>query len=149
MKPPDEFELLLPRLGLPLVKGVDDPGGDSEILGCGLGDVVLGDRESGGTYRWDGGFGENGRGVAAADFVGCVAVTWELDDSEAFVFMVLGLEVTVAAVMETCAEETKELGDMPELAPLDFAWNVGLERARKAEKRFAKNGRFVGMLSCL
>ncbi len=29
---------------------------------------------------------------------------------------------------------------------LDFAWNVGFVRARKAEKMLAKKGRLVGMM---
>lgn len=51
MNPPDEFELSLPLLCLPLVKGVDVPGGDSERLGLPTDDDVPGDLERGGTYR--------------------------------------------------------------------------------------------------
>ena len=60
--------------------------------------------------------------------------------------IVRGLEVAVAAVVDTCAVETKELGEMAEDV-LDLAWKVGLDRARKAEKMFAKKGRLVGILN--
>jgi len=56
MNPADEFELSLPLRGLPLVIGVDGPGGDMDRLGfAGVVwactppfDVVAGDFESGG-----------------------------------------------------------------------------------------------------
>lgn len=35
---------------------------------------------------------------------------------------------------------------MAEPAELDFAWNVGFVRARKAEKKLAKNGLCVGAI---
>lgn len=48
-------------------------------------------------------------------------------------------DVTVVVVIETCAVAESVEG---EIAPvvLDLAWKVGLLRARKAEKKFAKNG---------
>lgn len=51
MNPPEELELSLPLLCLPLVNGVDVPGGESERLGLPDGEDVPGDRERGGTYR--------------------------------------------------------------------------------------------------
>ena len=45
------------------------PGGDKERLGCGPGEVVPGDLDSGGTYRCDEGLEENGRGVDDCGFV--------------------------------------------------------------------------------
>jgi len=53
MKPPDEFELSLPLLWRPLVKGVAVPGGDNAILCVPPGDVVPGDFEYGEVYRCD------------------------------------------------------------------------------------------------
>lgn len=56
-------------------------------------------------------------------------------------------DVTVVVVVETWAEAESMDGDMAPVVVLDFAWKVGLLRARKAEKKLAKNGRCVGMLA--
>ena len=148
MKPPDELELSLPRLGLPLVRGVEVPGGERERFGWGPGEDVPGERESGGTYRCEDGLGEKGSGVEDVGFVECEVAFCDCDaGSEDFVVIVRGLdEVAFAAVVETWAVETKELGDIVDEVPLDLAWKVGLVRARKAEKKFVKKGRLVGML---
>lgn len=62
MKPPEEFELSLPLLCRPRVKGVDPPGGDSDRFAFAPGDVVPGDLDSGGTYRCAAVVDVNGRG---------------------------------------------------------------------------------------
>jgi hypothetical protein len=65
----------------------------------------------------------------------------------AFVVIVLVPdEVTVALVVETCAAATSDPGDVASYVEL-FAWNVGFVRALKAEKKFAKKGRLVGIVS--
>jgi len=48
-------------------------------------------------------------------------------------------DVTVVVVIETCAVAESVEGEMAPVV-LDLAWKVGLLRARKAEKKFAKNG---------
>ena len=65
-----------------------------------------------------------------------------------FVVIVLELEdVALAAVVDTCADETREVGEMTDEAPLDLAWKLGLVLALKAEKKLAKKGLFVGMVN--
>jgi len=62
--------------------------------------------------------------------------------------IVLGFEdVALAAVVDTCADETREVGEITDEAPLDLAWKVGLVLALKAEKKLAKKGLFVGMVN--
>ena len=56
-------------------------------------------------------------------------------------------DVTVAFVVETCAAATKDPWDTASYVEVVLAWNVGLVRARKAEKKLAKKGRLVGMMS--
>jgi hypothetical protein len=51
IKPAEELELSLPLRCLPLVNGVDAPGGDIDRLGFPLGEEVPGDLERGGAYR--------------------------------------------------------------------------------------------------
>jgi len=92
-------------------------------------------------------FEENGRGDVEAGLLcdGC-------DEAEVspVVFVVIVLapaEVTVAVVVETWAEATSEPGDTASYVTLDFAWNVGFVRARNAEKKLAKKGRLVGIMS--
>jgi hypothetical protein len=142
MKPPDEFELSLPRLCLPLVSGVDVPGGDIDRFGLGPGEDMPGDLESGGAYRCDG-FEEKGRELVAvvfeADWIVCVV------SAALFVVMVFELDVALAVVVETCAVETSDVGDIAEVG-FDFAWYVGLDLALKAEKKLVKKGLFVGIL---
>jgi hypothetical protein len=53
MKPPDEFELSLPLLCRPLVRGVAVPGGDKAMLWGPPGDDVPGDLEYGEAYLCD------------------------------------------------------------------------------------------------
>jgi len=65
----------------------------------------------------------------------------------ALVVIVRGLEdVALAIVVETWAVAARALGDAAADDELD-ALKDGLERARKAAKKLAKNGLFVGMLS--
>jgi hypothetical protein len=47
MKPPEEFELSLPRRCRPRVMGVEVPLGDIERFGFGPGEDVPGDRDNG------------------------------------------------------------------------------------------------------
>ena len=120
MKPPDEFELSLPRLCRPLVSGVEVPGGDIDRLGLEPGDAVPGDLESGGAYRCDEGLEENGRAVEVV-FDGEDTVCVACDVSvPLFVVIVFGVEVALVAVVETWAVETNEVGEMLD-AGLDLA----------------------------
>lgn len=59
------------------------------------------------------------------------------------VVMFLGAlaEVTVVVVVDTWAEAERIEGEIAPVVVLDFAWKVGLLRARKAEKKLAKKGR--------
>ena len=50
-------------------------------------------------------------------------------------------------VVDTCAEETRDVGEIAEAAPLDLAWKVGFVRARNDAKMLAKKGLFVGMIT--
>lgn len=113
MKPPEEFELSLPLLCLPLVKGVDVPGGDMERFGLGPGEDVPGDLDNGGAYRWEEGLEENGRGVEDAVLEGDICCVCDVS-GPVFVVIVFGLDVAVAAVVDTCAVETSEVGDIAE-----------------------------------
>ena len=152
IKPPEEFELSLPRLCRPLEIGVDVPGGDNAIPGPPplIGVEVPGDRDRGGAYRWDAGLPANERGdvligrALAETFVLCVDCIVSVP---AFVVIVREFEdATVVLVVETCADATRDEGETAETVELDLAWKVGLVRARNAEKKLAKNGRFVGIL---
>jgi hypothetical protein len=112
MKPPDEFELSLPRRGRPLVKGVVLPGGDNERFGWGPGEVVPEDLDRGGTYRCEEAV-VNGFCVEGVGLLGC-DVRLAPVVSVGFDVIVRGdVDVAVAAVVETCAVDTNELGVMP------------------------------------
>jgi len=59
------------------------------------------------------------------------------------------VDVAVAVLVETWAAATSDPGEMTaSYVDVVLAENVGLVRARKAEKKFAKNGRLVGMAVC-
>lgn len=112
INPPDEFELSLPLLCLPLVSGVEVPGGDIDKFGLCTGEDVPGDLESGGAYRCDG-FEEKGRAVGVA-LDGEESICCACDSVPAFVVIVLVVDVAFVVVVETCAVETKEVGEMAE-----------------------------------
>ena len=71
-----------------------------------------GDLERGGPYRCEG-FDVNGRAVEVA-FDGEDTVCCACDSVPLFVVMVLVEDVAFVAVVETCAVETREVGDTAE-----------------------------------
>ena len=106
-----------------------------------------GDLDKGVAYRCEVGFDENGRADAGFG-LGCSCGNVEAGSPLILVVIVLAPdEVTVAAVVETCAAATSDPGDTASYAEVDFAWKAGLVRARKEEKKLAKKGRLVGMVS--
>lgn len=70
-------------------------------------------------------------------------VVWEDASGAVLVVMFLGVDadVAVVVVVDTWAEVARMDGEMAPVVVLDLAWNVGLLRARKAEKKLAKKGR--------
>jgi len=139
MNPPEEFELSLPLLCLPLVIGVDAPGGDMDRLalacvvwewGCDRGppgELVPGDLASGAAYRCEVGLEEKGRGDVVAGFV-CEAIEpcdcvdeAEASPGDLVVNVRVPDDVTVAFVVETCAAAMSEPGDTASYAELDLA----------------------------
>lgn len=119
MKPPDEFELSLPLLCLPLVIGMFAPGGDIDKFGLGPGEELPGDLDRGGAYLVEG-LEEKGRAVGVlfdGEEIVCVVVF----SDPVLVVIVRVLEVALAAVVDTCAVDTSEVGEITAEA-LDFAW---------------------------
>jgi len=131
MNPPEEFELSLPLLCLPLVIGVDAPGGDMDRLalacvvwewGCDRGppgELVPGDLASGAAYRCEVGLEEKGRGDAVAGF-DCVEEA-DASPGDLVVNVRVPDDVTVAFVVETWAAAMSEPGDTASYAELDLA----------------------------
>jgi len=129
MNPPEELELSLPLLCLPLVIGVDAPGGDMDRLalacvvcewGCDRGppgELVPGDLARGVAYRCELGLEENGRGDVVLGFVCEATVPFDCgaEAGASPVDLVENVlvpdEVTVAFVVETCAVATREPGE--------------------------------------
>ena len=139
MKPPDEFELSLPRRCLPLFRcdGVDAPGGETANEGLPPGEELPGDRESGGAAYERVDVGLNGVPDAlVGDVTVCVV------ESEVLVVIVRGCDVedVDVVVVVVCAEGVREVGEPTVVVTVFAVEYVGLVRARKAEKKFEKNG---------
>jgi hypothetical protein len=113
IKPAEELELSLPLRCLPLVKGVDVPGGDIDRLGFPLGEEVPGDLERGGAYR-DVGLVKD----VEVGFVGEETVCGWL--SEVALVVIVLVEAAFVVLVETWAVDTSEDGEIP--VPLDLAW---------------------------
>ena len=129
------------------------------------GDDVPGDRESGAGYRAGcecvceetaaiAAVAENGEdGPAGRALLDCPVRqvdAWPEGSGAAFVVIVRAVdarafEVGPPEVVESCAVAAASVVEA--VVELDLAWKVGDVRARKAEKKFAKNGRFVGILA--
>lgn len=120
MKPLEELELSLPLLCLPLVNGVDVPGGDSDRFGLFDGEDVPGDRERGGTYRWAVLVDVKGKGDVERGFG--EARAW-LCDSDAVLVVIVRAVVDVAfvVVVDTCAGDTSDEGETTAPVALVFA----------------------------
>ena len=102
-----------------------------------------GDLDSGGAYLCEDVAEEKGSGLVDVGLDGDVVACCDWVFSElAFVVIVLEVEVALAVVVETCAVDTRDVGEIT----LDLAWYVGLVLALKAEKKFVKNGLLVGIL---
>jgi hypothetical protein len=147
MKPPEELELSEPRRWRPrvvvvaLAADVFAVEGEMLILWVGF---LPGERE-----RWE----DAATATAAAfdsglglvlDWVD-VEVLWDAAVGDVdFVVIDRPFEGMVVAVVVVGEElETRDEGDVVEVVAL----NVGLDRARKAARKFAKKGRLVDMMS--
>lgn len=97
--------------------GMVVPGGDMERFGLAPGEDDPGDLDRGGAYLEDG-LAENGKAVGVlldGDEIVCVVAP----SVPALVVIVREVEVALAAVVDTCAVETNEVGETTE--GLDFA----------------------------
>ena len=150
MNPPDEFELSDPRRCRPQDSGVGAPPGGDMLMLCGV--LTPGERDKGEAWWW---IWDVTATAAAAVEREVVVLGWgEVDGlfegwevgEVALVaidraFDGVAVEVAVLGVVETWAEGGRAEDEFEEVALY-----AGLECARKAARKFAKKGRFVGMM---